>query len=110
MSATPFTKVDGAGAAATAGAWSAAHRAAAHRGHQERNWRVMLAVGVGVVLVVGVGLGMLLAPLLSTQTTAGRPDEVVRTVGAKPSVDPPSVPPPQGTMRRMDAIKNSFSK
>jgi hypothetical protein len=44
-------------------------------------------------------------------TTISRPNETVRAGGNnKPSTESNSVPMPEGTVRRMDAINKSFSK
>jgi hypothetical protein len=67
-------------------------------------------------VVVGLGALMLAGPFSSSQTA--RPNDAIRTgkitvehaAPEKPAFDPASVPPPQGTIHRLDAISNSFMK
>jgi hypothetical protein len=90
------------------------------RGHRAQNWPVILAVGVGGIVVAGIALFTVVSTT-SPQAITARPTEVVRsgvakpgettrTDAAKPSRDPVAVPPPQGTVNRMDAISKAFSK
>ena len=84
----------------------------------------MLAVGLGGILAAGIALFAVVSTMNShgsLQTTTARPaevvrfrvakpDETIRADAAKPSPDPVDVPPPQGTVKRMDAISKAFSK
>jgi hypothetical protein len=84
----------------------------------------MLAAGLGGIIVAGVALFAVVStmnPKEPVQITSIRPVEVIRVGGArpnetiradavKPSPDPINVPPPQGTVRRMEGISKAFSK
>jgi hypothetical protein len=92
--------------------------------HRARKWRVILAVGLCGIIVAGVALVAMIStmsPRESLPITIVRPAEVIRVGGArpdatiradavKPSPNPISVPPPQGTVRRMEGISKAFSK
>jgi hypothetical protein len=87
--------------------------AAAQPGQSVSKRLVVLAAGLGVV-VVGIGFYMLFA---GPSPTNKAPSETIRIETAKPREPAPAaskqaveVPPPQGTLRRMDAINKSFSK
>jgi hypothetical protein len=79
---------------------------------------VTLATGVGVLLVMGIGAYMMVTP--SGSGAPGRPTETIRRIDhaksdeqtraqSKQAVGAVNVPPPQGTLRRMDAISKAFS-
>jgi len=95
---------------------------------------VSLALGVGLVVLVA-GPPSAVAPQTSLQIPGAKPTDVVRdgtiirdrskegvssgqtdrmagrtAPEDKPEFDPNSVPPPQGTIRRLEAISKSFSK
>ena len=84
----------------------------------------MLAVGVGGAIVTGIALFAVVSamnPQQSLQTTTvrpteairigvARPGETIRAGAVKPSPDPINVPPPQGTIKRMEGISKAFSK
>jgi hypothetical protein len=110
------------------------HRARNHRAPMVAGLAVILALGVGLVVLVASPPSTV-APQTSLQIPGERPSDVVRdgtiirdrskdgassaqtdrTAGRtapedKPEFDPNSVPPPQGTIRRLEAISKSFSK
>lgn len=81
-----------------------------------------LLVGCGVAAAIAIGVSsfwMLKRSEASTETlgiTTVRPTETIRyapspeqKAKAAPSAQP-VVPPPQGTMKRMEAIQGAFSK
>jgi hypothetical protein len=81
-----------------------------------QNWHVKLAVGLGVLLVMGIGLYVVVrtsGPRTTTRPTEtarverARSDEATRE-GGKQVIGPINVPPPQGTIRRMEAISKAF--
>ena len=87
------------------------------RVHRVANWHVMLAAGLAAILLLAIGVAIVVATYHPTQTTTARFDEPIRIGSAKPDVGSAksgpthvSVPAPEGTMRRMDAISKSFSK
>jgi len=86
-------------------------------------FKIAVATGLGTVLVVGIALGVWYMaahddqkPSLAISTT--RPVETIRftkpddTMWKKAKGMPTThdVPPPQGTLRRMDGISSAFSK
>jgi hypothetical protein len=110
------------------------HRARSLRAPMVVGLVAVLALGVGLVVLLG-GPQSTVAPQTSLQIPGARPTDVVRdgtiirdrskdsassgqtdrTAGRtapedKPEFDPNSVPPPQGTIRRLEAISKSFSK
>lgn len=101
-----------------------ASSSSAPRDHRARKWRVMLAVSLGGIIVAGIAFFAVVStmnPQNSLQITTARPTEVIRVGGArpdetiragavKPSPDPINVPPPQGTIKRMEGISKAFSK
>jgi hypothetical protein len=95
--------------------------ASVRRGRGAQKTYVMMAAGLAAVLLLAIGLAVVVMTSRPTQTTSARVDEnapvsgakaveAAPRSGAKAKVDPVVVPPPQGTMRRMDAISKSFSK
>jgi hypothetical protein len=81
--------------------------------------KVVIASGVAAFVVLGIGVVWMIfsirQPDTSTVSTV-RPVETVRHATAaekgtksSPTVAP-NVPPPQGTIRRMEAIGGAFSK
>ncbi len=129
MAATSRAKAGGVDAGVAATSVKAASPASALRGHRTQNRQAMLITGVCAVLIVCAGILALRTGAFSTkaslQTTNARPDEVIRTgkinpdrgdsTGCiescgKPEFDPNSLPAPKGTIRRLDAISNSFMK
>ncbi len=90
-------------------------------GQRARRRSVMLAAGVAAMLLLAIGFVVLASISRPTSPSTARPDETVRVGGARPDqvvrtsgapsgIDAASVPAPQGTVRRMDAISKSFSK
>ena len=103
-------------------------------GHRAQNLGVPLVAGALALLALGVGLLVLVAspnsavaPQASSQMSNAKRGDVVRdnsgaskgqtdrTAGRtpppdKPEFDPDSLPPPQGTIRRMEAISKAFQK
>jgi hypothetical protein len=93
-----------------------------------RNLRAPLLAGLAAGLVAGLALGAALfvllasphatvAPQASLQVPNVRPGDVPRAAtnirdqsgeSAPPPFDPNSLPPPQGTMRRLEGISKSF--
>ena len=82
--------------------------------------RVMLAIGLGGVVAVAVTLftvssmnsqGSLqtIRPAEAVRVSVAKPDSTIRADAAKPSPGSVNVPPPQGTIKRMDAISKAFS-
>jgi hypothetical protein len=97
-------------AAATA---APARSASPARARPSRNGLATLAAGLGITFVAGIALYMMAAP--SGPATTARPSETIRRIDQAKSdergrPDPVEVPPPQGTVKRMDAISKSFSK
>jgi hypothetical protein len=87
--------------------------------HRALGWRVMLAVGLGVAGILFFAVVSTKNPQKPLQTTTVRPAEVIRVArpdetpradAVKPSPDPIYVPPPQGTIKRMEGISKAFSK
>ena len=90
------------------------------------NPRALLAAGLAAGLLAGLALGVAffvlvasptVAPQASLQTPNAKPGDGLRAAttireqsgeSAKPQPDPISVPPPQGTIRRLDGISKSF--
>ncbi len=91
-----------------------------------QNLRAPLIAGLVAILALGVGFLVLVAspnstvaPQASLQIPNAKPDDVLRGAtiirdqsgeSAKPEFDPNSVPPPQGTIRRLEGISKSFWK
>jgi hypothetical protein len=91
-----------------------------------RNLRAPLLAGLAAGLVAGLALGAAFFVLLASPTVApqaslqlpnARPGDVPRAAAnirdqsgesAPPAFDPNSLPPPQGTMRRLEGISKSF--
>jgi hypothetical protein len=92
------------------------------RGHRAQKRRVMLAIGLGGIVVAAITLftvvssmnpqGSLQAirPAEVVRVGVAKPDSTIHADAAKPSPDSVNVPPPQGTIKRMDAISKAFSK
>ncbi len=103
-------------------------------GHRALNLRVPLVAGAVAVLALGGGLVVLVAslnstvaPQISLQIPNASPGNIIRDgsstsngqtdrtagrtpPGGKPEFDPNSIPPPTGTIRRLEAISKSFKK
>lgn len=84
--------------------------------HARSGWRVLAVCALGSILVAGIGFAVLLMKSPDGISTV-RPSEVVRIEWAapKPAASknkpaPVEVPAPQGTINRMNAIRESFSK
>jgi len=79
---------------------------------QARKWPVTLIAALSVLVVAGVGFFVVSG--MSGQTSATAPQEAVvkRIAAPRESAPPaePSVPPPQGTVHRMEEIRKAFSK
>jgi len=112
---------------------SSAHRALNRRGLLVVGVVAILSVGVGLLVMVA-GSNSMVTPQTSLQIPNAKPGDVVRegtiirdrrNAGAcgeqtdkaarppscdKAEAEPVNVPPPAGTMRRLDAISKSFSK
>jgi hypothetical protein len=113
---------------------SSAHRAPNRRGLLVIGVVAILSVGVGLLVMVA-GSNSTVSPQTSLQIPNAKPGDVVRegtiirdrrnagTCGEqtdpkaarsspcdKAEAEPVNVPPPAGTMRRLDAISKSFSK
>ena len=113
---------------------SSAHRALNRRGLLVVGVVAILSVGVGLLVMVA-GSNSTVSPQTSLQIPNAKPGDVVRegtiirdrrNAGAcgeqtdpkaarsspcdKAEAEPVNVPPPAGTMRRLDAISKSFSK
>lgn len=86
--------------------------AAARRAAPSRH--LAMAAGLGAIIVVGVGIAVFAKtrpagnPHASSVTTITRAGETARP--SRTNADAPSVPTPDGAMRRLDAINKSFSK
>jgi hypothetical protein len=76
----------------------------------------MIATGIALFAVVSA-----VSPQPSLQTTTVRPtevirigvarsDETIRAGAVKPNPDSINVPPPQGTIKRMEGVSKAFSK
>jgi hypothetical protein len=116
MPALPVAKPPSAAAMAASGA------------PRTRNLRAPLLAGLAAGLVAGLALGAAffvllasphatVAPQASLQVPNARPGAAARGAtivrdqsgeSAPPPFDPNSVPPPQGTIRRLDGISKSF--
>jgi hypothetical protein len=90
------------------------------------NPRALLAAGLAAGLFAGLALGVAFfflvasptaAPQASLQIPNAKPGDGLRAAtmireqsgeSAKPQFDPSSLPPPQGTIRRLDGISKSF--
>lgn len=84
--------------------------------------RIMLAIGLGGIVVAAIALftaissmnlqesSRALRPTEVVRVGAAKPDSTSRADAAKPSPDSVYVPPPEGTIKRMDAISKAFSK
>jgi len=82
----------------------------------------MLAIGLGGMVVAAItlftvisgmnpqGSSQVIRPTEVVRVSAPKPDGTIRADAAKPSPDSVTVPPPQGTIKRMDAISKAFSK
>jgi hypothetical protein len=88
--------------------------------NRSQNMRVILAVGLGVMVVAVIALFTGVAAMNSEQslqtTTAtenlrvhAKPGEI-GPAAPKASLDPLNVPPPQGTVNRINAISKGFKK
>ena len=124
MTAKSPKKMEGVNTVATPSLVKGASPSSVPRGHRAQNWRVMLAVGLGGIVVAGIALFTVVStmkPYGSLQTTTTRPaevirvgvakpDETIRADAAKPDPGPVNVPPPQGTVKRMEGISKAFSK
>lgn len=96
---------------------AAAPAAAARRAQPQKKRTVAVAIGIAAVLLLGIGIAVFAIPRSAENPNAPPPtavtranNEPTRTAGEKPTFDPNSVAPPEGTVRRLDAIKGSFSK
>ena len=67
--------------------------------------RAMLAIGLGGMVAVAITFFTVEA----VRVSVAKPDSTIRADDAKPSPGPVNVPPPQGTIKRMDAISKAFS-
>jgi hypothetical protein len=101
---------------------------AASGAQRPRSLRAPLVAGLAAGLVAGLALGAAffllvasphatVAPQASLQVPNARPGDVPRAAtnirdqsgeSAPPAFDPNSLPPPQGTMRRLEGISKSF--
>ncbi|MGH6771789.1 MAG: hypothetical protein ACRECO_22540 [Xanthobacteraceae bacterium] len=90
-------------------------------GHDVPKWQFMMAAGLAAIVLIAAGVAIVIATPDPAQTTAARfdgpvlaggasSDAAARTVGAGSGADAVSVPAPQGTLHRMDAISKAFSK
>jgi hypothetical protein len=84
-------------------------------------WQFMIAAGAAAMVLMVAGFAIVIAIPDSVQTTAVRLDAPViakaaqsdaaaGTVGLRSRADAVSVPVPEGTLRRLDAISKGFSK
>ncbi len=82
--------------------------------------RAMLAIGLGGMVAVAItfftvssmksqGSPQSIRPVEAVRVSVAKPDSTIRADDAKPSPGPVNVPPPQGTIKRMDAISKAFS-
>jgi hypothetical protein len=111
------SKVAGSTTTAAPGATTtvapATHARPAAGGRRAPNRNIALAAGIAAILLWGIGLAVFAIPRstegphASSPTTVTRPNEAAR---AKPTFDASSMPVPEGTARRLDAINKSFSK
>jgi hypothetical protein len=80
----------------------------------------MLAIGLGGMVAVAItfftvssmnsqGSPQSIRPVEAVRVSVAKPDSTIRADDAKPSPGPVNVPPPQGTIKRMDAISKAFS-
>jgi hypothetical protein len=73
-----------------------------------------VAIGIAAVLLLGIGIAVFAIPRSAERPNAPSPTAVTRASNdpgrEKPAFDPSSMAPPEGTVRRLDAIKGSFSK
>jgi hypothetical protein len=90
---------------------------AGRRAQPQKKRTVAVAIGIAAVLLLGIGIAVFAIPRSAENPNAPSPtavtranNEPTRTAGEKPTFDPTSVAPPEGTVRRLDAIKGSFSK
>jgi hypothetical protein len=77
------------------------------------NPRTLLAAGLAGGLLAGLALGaaffvLVASPTVAPQASLQIPNAKQSGESAKPQPDPISVPPPQGTIRRLDGISKSF--
>lgn len=119
-STTPASPTAEVRSAASTNAVGCPSSASVSRNHRSSKRPLMVAAALGAI-VLGIGLSLVVllprsTPHASLTASTTRPDETIRTGATaragsdKQAGDPASVPAPQGTVRRIDAINKSFSK
>lgn len=127
MTSGKHTRAPASGIPVVAGIQSAnAAHSPSHARRDRLNWWLVAAVGAGSIVAAGTGTALILSTSQQDEftITTKRPVEIIRfgslrsksdsligNLGAgRSKQDSVTVPPPLGTINRMNAIRGAFSK